>query len=101
MIDRTTLPVSRNGLTWTVGQRFTISGTGFDYWPSEIVLDDSVSHVENGVLGEGTLLKVVSKSNTELVFEVQADYSFTSSHVWQYFGTPFIGPREILEYRDM
>lgn len=43
-------------------------------------------------------MKIVSKSNTELVFETLTDRTYSSNHTWTFFGSPFATPRDILPY---
>lgn len=98
MVDRTTLPDLPTNTHMTVGQQFTVQGSNFNYWPSEIVLGFGESNVQVLPLPHQNLMKLVSKSDTQLVFEVQVDFLFTTAHVWQYFGSPFGEPRTLLTY---
>lgn len=98
MIDRTTLPFTPNGGTLNEGQRFTVRGRGFNNWPSELVLGYTNAAVENQSLGGTTLMKLVSKNNYELVFEVLASHLYSGPLTWRIFGGPFNVPRAILTY---
>ena len=98
MIDRTTLPVVEQGQALTEGQRFSIKGTDFEKWPDEIVLGYSESRVLNEDIGNPYLMKLVSKTDSELVFEVIEGFTFNTMHTWNIFATPFERPRVILAY---
>ena len=102
MIDHTTLPVIPSQGTITAGQQFTVIGTNFDAWPSELVLGYSSDTIMSEELANSyRLMKLVSKSNTELVFEAQATFGYGTEHLWKYIGTPFAMPRVLLDYTSV
>lgn len=45
------------------------------------------------------LMRLVERTNTQLVFEVYSTHTFLNPIKWEYFGTPNTGPRQILTYR--
>lgn len=99
MIDRTTLPIIPMHGTITAGQRFTVEGLHFDSWPNELVLGFSEDAIMNEKLVDSQrLMRLVSKSNTSLVFEAQVTFSYGVEHIWQYIGTPYATPRALLSY---
>lgn len=98
MIDPTTLPLLPAGAPTTVGQQFTIRGTKFDLWPDDIVLGFEENYVRNTELPSDRLMKLVSKTDSELIFEVVERGSFQSEHLWSYFGAGLDTPRELLKY---
>ena len=98
MIDPTTLPVVEVGETLVEGQRFTIKGKRFDRWPEELVLCYQENTAQNQPIPDFHLMKLVSRTDKELVFEYTATQTFQVSHVFNIFATPFGVPRAILEY---
>ena len=81
------------------GQRFEISGTGFDIWPSEIVLGFSQVDVLGLPSTANQILRVVQKSDDLLIFEANATLTFSTGHLYNFFASPFVTPRGVLEYR--
>lgn len=98
MIDRTTLPNMPAETSVTVGQQFVVRGRNFRYWPSEIVLGHNNGSVQGTVMPNSNIMKLVSRTDTELVFEATVDYTYPTAHLWDVFGSPFDAPREILQY---
>lgn len=98
MIDHATLPDLPEHTSLTVGQQFVVRGLGFDRWPSEIVLSLSDYFAENGSETGINVMKLVSKTNVEMVFEVSAAHEFAEAHIWSYFASPYAAPRSLLVY---
>lgn len=87
-----------NGDSTVVGQRFTVRGYNFSLWPDELVnsyLENTIETVSRSY----AMLKLVSKTDNEMVFEVTVAHNWTSLHVFDLFGTPSEPPRTLLEYR--
>ena len=98
MIDPTTLPTIQAG-SLSVGQQYSIKGRNFNLWPDELVLSyRSDNFALNVALPAFQLMKLVSKSNTELVFEVTMNHDYTAVQKWNVFATPFGVPRTFLDY---
>ena len=98
MIDHTTLPKTNEGESIAVGQRFEIKGLGFNRWPDEIVLGYNQTSVVNDDISGFTLLRLVNKTNTTLVFEAVISNTYYTPHEWNSFATPFEKPRGLLSY---
>ena len=101
MIDPTTLPIVEEGETLVEGQRFTIKGKRFDRWPEELVLSFVRQSALETPMPDYHLMKLVSRTDEELVFECTATQKFSSSRVFNIFVTPFGVPRKILEYNSI
>lgn len=86
------------GDDWHAGMRFTITGRGFNNWPNDIVLSYNQDYVENDDVPNLHLIRLVSKADTRLVFEVEVDHVWTIARVWRYFASPSERPREVLPY---
>lgn len=101
MIDHTTLPFVPANTTLTVGQRFTVVGSGFQAWPDELVLSyrDAVAQTEP--MPSYNLMRLVSKTDTELVFDVLVEHEFAADHEWSSFCAGLNPPREMLAYERM
>lgn len=98
MIDPTTLPVVGVGETLVEGQRFTVKGKRFDRWPEELVLSYQEATALNTPMPDFHLMKLVSRTDEELVFEYTAKQTFQVGHVFNIFATPFEVPRAALPY---
>lgn len=98
MIDHTTLPHVSKNVTVIAGQRFRVVGRGFDLWPSEIVLGYNEDAVINDTLPTYRLMRLVSKNDTELIFEATATQEYTIEHTWTYFAGGDDVPRTLLQY---
>lgn len=97
MVDLTTLPAVAAGGSIASGQRFEVLGQGFDLWPAEILCSyDSSVILEDG--SARLMLRVVERSNTRLILESVAEVSYSVSHVFEFFGTPYDVPRQLLGY---
>lgn len=101
MIDATTLPTIQANEQIVAGRRFIVVGEGFDRWPDEIVLGYDEDRVLEGELPSYQLLRLVSKTDTELVFEAMETHRFGVEHIFVYFGAGFEVPRSILQYDEM
>lgn len=97
----TTLPKQNAGERWEAGRRFTIRGQKFDRWPSEVVLSIREQIVLTEVLPSFQLLKLVEKTDNEMVFEATASWTYGTAHVWSVFATPYEVPRQVLNYMPM
>ena len=100
MVDRTTLPVVSANEPLVVGQQFTIRGQHFGMWPSEIVLSFDEANVLTDQVPYFRLMRLVSKTETEMVFEVTQSHVFNSPHLWELFATGIEPPRVALTYYD-
>lgn len=66
-----------------------------EFLPDEVVIGwmrDTVTQSS----GSG-LLYLVSKTNSEAIFEFKADFEPSIPHVFEFFGTPFALPRTLLD----
>lgn len=97
MIDHTTLPIIPAYAQVTAGQQFSIRGRGFDIWPTEIVLGYSLNNLPTTTDG-ADMMKMVSKTNTELIFEATVTHSYAYAHTWNVFASPLLPPRSVLSY---
>lgn len=100
MVDLTTLPRVETGNTVPLGQRFIVKGDNFDKWPNELVLGYKGEDVLSERFPSYAILKLISKSNTELTFESVREHEFSTAHVFNVFGSPFDTPRTILDYNE-
>lgn len=75
-----------------------MKGRDFDIWPNEIVLASNQTPIQNVESPSFYLMKLVNKTNDELVFEVQVGNTFEENRYWHFFGTPYNMPRTLLEY---
>lgn len=64
------------------------------------MLSLSSSFATGGDITGINIMKLVSKTENELVFEVAATHSYGAAHIWEYFGAPFELPRTLLEYTE-
>lgn len=101
MVDLTTLPAIEAGTRLTAGQRFTIRGSGFSFWPSDLVLGFNEIESKTHSFGGFFLMSAVSKTDEEIVFEVANTHSYGSDVIWKYIGTPKDAPRELLGYEGV
>lgn len=98
MVDLATLPKVSPGDVIGTGQQFVITGYGFDAWPSDVVLGFSLSDIQSNALAGSNMLKLISKTNTEMLFEAVDGHTYSIVHEWTFFGDGFNPPREVLEY---
>ena len=98
MVLITTLPFIEAGETINEGQQFIVEGKGFNAWPNEIVLSRGENYALNNELPSAALMRLVSKTNTQLVFEQTTTYTYVSAHLWNTFASPFDLPRTLLSY---
>lgn len=98
MVDLTTLPVIESGVQITAGQRFTIRGQGFGAWPQGLVLGFSEDYVRTRAFGGFLMMRAVSKTDEEIVFEAVTTHTYGAVTTWQFIGTPEDAPRAILSY---
>lgn len=79
------------------GERFTIEGSNFDKWPSEIVLTFSTAYLQDS-LPSTRIMELVERTDNKLTFEVVVGHTFGGAHTWGLFATPEVAPREVLSY---
>lgn len=97
----TTLPRIEANVPLIAGDTYVIRGKYFNKWPDEIVLAYDSSARLNATLPDFRLMKLVSKTDEEMVFEVQVEYTYPSDHEWRYFGTPNGLPRTALTFTSI
>lgn len=98
VVNPATLPIIRANETVEAGTQFIIRGRNFNAWPNEIVLTYSEDHIYESTLPQQSLMRLVSKTNSRLVFEQTVTFTYTFEHIWSIFGSPFNLPRTLLEY---
>lgn len=82
------------------GTRFEVKGSHFSLWPDEMVMTYAASNIDEG-LPNSRLLRLVSKTDESLIFEVTEDTRFSGPHTFNIFCSPLAAPRTILEYDEM
>ena len=78
-----------------------VMGQLVSLWPEELVLSWSPEAILATEMPDFRLLKLVSKTNDTLVFEVQVGHTFESERLFSFFGSPEVLPRTVLEYETM
>lgn len=97
VIDRTTLPRIPANVQFEVGQQFVIRGINFDIWPNDLVLGISRDIVLQAQTSKG-LMRMVSKTATEIIFTPEYTDSFNYTTTWDVIGNPYLPPRQVLTY---
>lgn len=91
------------GETISEGQLFVIRGLGFLSWPTEIIAayteDRAINYAAFDPSNQ-SVFTLESKTNSVLVMRANYTYTYTDSHTWAYFATPYETPRTILGYSE-
>lgn len=98
MIDRTTLPRIPANEQFGVGQQFVVRGFNFEMLPDDLVLGMDRDIVLQAQTSKG-LMRLVSKTASELIFTPEYTDSFSYVTNWNILGSPYLPPRQVLSYR--
>lgn len=101
MIDRTTLPIIPAWTRIQAGTRFTIRGHNFGLWPDFIAMGYSSSGVISGTIPGADAIGLISRTETELVFEMGVTHSYPTVTEWTFFAAGKNAPRTLLEYHTI